>query len=107
MINLPVDEAYAFDYLAILEIKKSWDAIALVSDSLRRQLGDNKYLSVIHSEQYAAMINVNQTVFDNVDRAKKNLITAAELDTSNYARYTAKIALQKKFFTNDLTEKKI
>jgi len=111
MINLNVDEAYAFDYLSILEIKKEkssnnkqWLDCLLY---LQNQFEPEKWLSIIHSEEYKSMIKANLLTFDAVDKAKNNEVTAQHVDYCNYQRHTAKQNFQKKFFTSDLSELKI
>ena len=111
MINLNVDEAYAFDYLSILEIKKEkssnnkqWLDCLLY---LQNQFEPEKWLSIIHSEEYKSMIKANLLTFDAVDKAKNNQVTAQHVDYCNYQRHTAKQNFQKKFFTSDLSELKI
>jgi hypothetical protein len=111
MINLNVDEAYAFDYLSILEIKKEkysnntqWLDCWLY---LQSQFESEKWLSMIHSEEYKNMIKANLLTFDAVDKAKNNEVTAQHVDYCNYQRHAAKQNFQKKFFTSDLSELKI
>ncbi len=111
MINLNVDEAYAFDYLSILEIKKEkfsntkqWLDCSLC---LQNQFEPEKWLSIIHSEEYKSMIKANLLTFNAVDKAKNNEVTAQHVDYCNYQRHTAKQNFQKKFFTSDLSELKI
>jgi hypothetical protein len=111
MINLNVDEAYAFDYLSILEIKKEkssnntqWLDCWLY---LQNQFESQKWLSMIHSEEYKNMIKANLLTFDAVDKAKNNEVTAQHVDYCNYQRHTAKQNFQKKFFNNNLCELKI
>lgn len=111
MINLNVDEAYAFDYLSILEIKKEkssddkqWLDCWLY---LQNQFESEKWLSIINSEEYKNMIKANLLTFDAVDKAKNNEVTAQYVDYCNYQRHAAKQNFQKKFFTSDLSELKI
>lgn len=111
MINLNVDEAYAFDYLSILEIKKEkysnntqWLDCWLY---LQNQFESEKWLSMIHSEEYKNMIKANLLTFDAVDKAKNNEVTAQHVDYCNYQRHAAKQNFQKKFFNNNLSELKI
>ena len=111
MINLNVDEAYAFDYLSILEIKKEkssnnkqWLDCLL---HLQNQFEPEKWLSIIHSEEYKSMIKANLLTFNAVDKAKNNEVTAQHVDYCNYQRHTAKQNFQKKFFMSDLSELKI
>ena len=112
MINLLVDEAYAFDYLSILEIKKqkssiSNDAWAKCYVYLQNQFDNEKWLHMMHSKEYESMIKANELTFDAVDKAKNNEVTAQHVDYCNYQRHSAKQNFQKKFFTSDLSELKI
>jgi len=111
MINLKVDEAYAFDYLSILEVKKiksakSHDAWSDCLTYLKNQFSQEKWFLIINSEEYRKMIQANQLTFNAVDKAKNNEVTAKEVDYCNFQRHTAKQNLQKKFFNKDLNEQK-
>ena len=111
MISLLVDEAYAFDYLSILEIK------AKISDQFISNYNDccehiklqlsSDFNTIINSEEYLNLICANQKTFNMVDKAKFNKCSAQDVDKCNYERYKAKVALQKKFFNKSLSEQKI
>ena len=112
MINLIVDEAYAFDYLSILEIKKnkkpeSYDAWIKCYKYLQNQFDDQKWISMINSQEYEQMIKANELTFDAVDKAKNDQVTAKYVDYCNYKRYIAKQNFQTKFFISNLSESKI
>jgi hypothetical protein len=112
MISLQVDEAYAFDYLSILEVKKQKSSSAIEAWSkcyihLQKQFDSEKWLSMIYSEEYRNMIKANQLTFDAVDKAKNNEVTAQHVDYCNYQRHAAKQNFQKRFFNNALSELKI
>jgi hypothetical protein len=112
MINLKVDEAYAFDYLSILYIKRNHSDCALNSwfhcgYFLEEQLGAELYKSIVNSEEYANMIEANQKTFKLVDLAKEDKCSAKEVDACNYERYKAKVTLQNKFFDQKISEIKI
>jgi hypothetical protein len=112
MLALLVDEGYAFDYLSILEVKKNikpeiknnW---LLCFSFLEQQLGKNKMQEIINSSEYKDLIQANQMTFEAVNKAKKNLISAKEVDDFNLLRYKNKILLQNKFFINYTSEIKI
>lgn len=114
MINLLVDEAYAFDYLSILQVKHAKDinddlkakAYSDCFDFILNQIGKRMY-EIYGSDEYAKLYNANMMTFDAVDRAKSNSILASEVDALNYHRYICKKALQNKFFNNNLIETKI
>jgi|688.fasta_scaffold00448_18 hypothetical protein len=112
MVTLLVDEGYAFDYLSILDVKKSirpeiennW---YLCFSFLERQIGKSKMQEIINSLEYTDMIKANKMTFEAVNKAKENLISAKEVDDFNLLRYRKKIALQEKFFINKISEIKI
>jgi hypothetical protein len=105
MINLIVDEAYAFDYLSILFIKKdineksyeTWNECSLF---LQKQLENNLWNQIISSQEYLDLIKINQAVFDAVEQARYGTISAKEVDDKNMQRYYQKMKLQNTFFIN-------
>jgi len=114
MINLPVDEGYAFDYLAILSIKadKNPTKSNIVSharcyNSLKDQIGDN-YLwnKIIDSTEMRYIEDANLITYEAVEKARYGEVTAKEVDDANMLRYRAKVALQEKFFGTKPTEYK-
>ena len=112
MISLQVDEAYAFDYLSILEVKKQKSSSAIEAWSkcyvhLQTQFDSEKWFSMVNSEEYKNMIEANQLTFNAVDKAKNNEVTAQYVDYCNYQRHTAKQNFQKRFFMSNLSELKI
>jgi hypothetical protein len=112
MISLLVDEAYAFDYLSILEVKKektssNHEAWFNCWKHLRNQFESEKWLLMICSEEYKNMIKANKLTFEAVDKAKTNEVTAQYVDFCNYQRHIAKENFQKKFFSKSLSEVKI
>jgi len=112
MINLLVDEAYAFDYLSILEVKKQKSSNNNLTwlnclSHLQNQFELEKWLSMIHSEEYKNMVKANLLTFEAVDKAKNDEVTARYVDHCNYQRHIAKENFQKKFFNTNLSELKI
>lgn len=112
MIFIEVDEAYAFDYLSILQVKKQKSSSAIETWSrcylnIQTQFDSEKWFLMINSEEYKNMIKANELTFDAVDKAKNNGVTAQHVDYCNYQRHSAKQNFQKKFFTSDLSELKI
>ena len=116
MISLCVDESYAFDYLSILYIKHKAD----IKNSQKRENYKNCFAflkaqfsdeslfnNILNSDEYKNCQKANHITFEAVDRAKQDSVPASYVDQCNYKRHTAKQALQKKFFPNDLTEIKI
>ena len=89
MISIEVDEAYAFDYLSILQVKKqkfylSNDAWHKCYMHLQNQFDPEKWLLMINSDEYKNMIKANELTFDAVDKAKNNGVTAQHVDYCNY-----------------------
>ena len=112
MIKLMVDEAYAFDYYSIFELKFKNNFVPLktvegIKENLISELGLDKFTNVINSREYEDLLKANKLTFDAVDMAKTDEVKASYVDICNYQRMLAKKALQNKFFTNKLTEIKI
>jgi hypothetical protein len=111
VIQLEVDEGYAFDYLSILQGKL--DKRLIPAEFLERcavhleaQLGAELFSRIMASTEYQAMLAVNAKTFDAVEKAKKNEIPAKVVDDCNLERYHAKRALQARFFNTEVTEAK-
>lgn len=105
MIKILVDEAYAFDYLSILEVKDS-ELRDRVAAHIAKQIGVMKTMNIYASDEYDQLYNANKALFDCVERARYGTITAKELDEANMERHKAKQALQAEFFQTQLTETK-
>jgi hypothetical protein len=113
MINLEVDEAYAFDYLSILQVKNDLFpseykllAYEKCKNFLQNQL--DSFDTIINSKEYKNLYNINKITFDLVDKVRNSEpITAKSVDDANMERYYCKLALQKKHFSNELIEQKI
>ena len=112
MINLPVDEAAAFDAMAILMVKQQrrlsviHEMVAL-EKSIRAQIGPKFTDEVILSCEFADLVKANRKTFDMVAMASKDECRASEVDAANQSRYAAKRALQERFWpSNPLTEVK-
>lgn len=111
MINLNVDEGYAFDYLSILEVKfqninsletsKSFDSC---KSFLKSQMSPDLFDLIYESKEYNECKVANQLTFDAVEKARYGNISAKEVDDCNMRRYNAKINLQKRFFKNEVSE---
>lgn len=109
MINICVDEAHAFDFLSILEIKKNHSDQAMQNwhncfNYIKAQLTSDLFTLIINSQEYRDMVAANQRTFNAVELARINKITAKQLDETNHIRYQMKINLQNKFFSNRITE---
>lgn len=113
MITLKVDEAYAFDYLSILEVKKNLipdnskiNAFEDCLSHIKNQLSN--FDQIIKSTEYKNLYKSNEHTFYLVDKARKNQpVTAKEVDDANMERFYCKQALQKAFFSSNLVETKI
>lgn len=103
MVKLKVDEGYAFDYLAILEVKKNnnpdqSEIWINCYNYLADQFSMDFWLDLISSDEYLKMVEINQKTFDAVDKARYGQITAKEVDNCNMQRYNAKQKFRNKFF---------
>jgi hypothetical protein len=107
MINLKVDEAYAFDYLSILYIKKDrsqkcYQIWKDCFDFLSVQL--TNFIEIINSHEYINLLEANKITFEAVEKARYGNISAKAVDEANMLRHKRKIELQKKFFNKNLEE---
>lgn len=112
MLLLPVDEAFAFDYLAILRIKAKFghgdaDVHSELEKHLATQTGPAVFRSVLESAEWAALLKANEATFNAIELAHKNAISAADVQWANHQRFLAKRALQQRFWPGKpLTEVK-
>jgi len=112
MVNLLVDEAYAFDFLAILEIKKDNTLGDFINyenclNSIREQIGFEKFYEVIKSQHYLNLVETNQLVYDYIEQIRNGVqIDGKVVDDANMLRYYHKRALQSEVFLSALAEKK-
>lgn len=113
MINLLVDEAYAFDYLSILEVKNSLHPSDTKNKTflecinhLKNQL--NNFHIIYESLEYQKLLEINKITFELIDKLRAGLlVTAKEIDDANMYRFYRKQDLQNKFFDSILKEEKI
>jgi len=106
MINLKVDEAYAFDYLAILKVKK--DLLNSEKNNsnyyecreyLKSQIDDDaSWGKIENSIEFFNLIKANTETFEAVELARYGTTTAKHVDDCNMNRYKAKVDFQKTFF---------
>ena len=121
MIMIEVDEAFAFDMLAIMQIKSSksdadLNNYTIFLTGIYDEIPHNIVNAVLKSDEYGAMIDANQKVFNLIDQVvsdEKNStpeyytkLFAITIHEANMKRFYAKQALQEKFFENNLTERK-
>lgn len=107
MILLPVDEAYAFDYYAILCAKSSKRLpVGNIKNMVWKAMKDScpRFEEILESPEFAALLAANEHTFDMVEKAIKDECKASEVDAANCLRMKAKAALQAKFFGGNLTE---
>ena len=116
MIKISLDEAYVFDLLSIYAVKidnsegdkkkQNLKNYELLAKEIQNEIGVAKFSQIIFSDEFKALKDANQIVFELVDRAKENKLAKATAD-ANYERYIKKIELQQKFFETKITEVKI
>jgi hypothetical protein len=106
MINLKVDEAYAFDYLAILKVKsdllnskKNDSNYFECREFLKSQINNNTLWEKIeNSIEFTFLVKANTETFQAVELARYGNTTAKNVDDCNMNRYKAKVDFQKTFF---------
>lgn len=113
MINLLVDEAYAFDFISVLDIKKTnsskdQENFNITCDYIRSQIGHELFDLIINSDVYHLMININKKIYDLIDdiRILHKQMDAKIVDDINTQRFFLKRKLQEQFFNDNLTESK-
>lgn len=104
-IMLPVDPGFAFDYLAILHVKKQRglpvsSELIEVRKAIESQC-DSASIMAGDSVEFFQLIRANSETFDLVEMAKKDQCKASEVDAANYRRYLAKKALQERFWPSE------
>lgn len=109
MIKITVDEAYAFDFYSILEIKKSFgmsveEQLVEYRKEISSQLSDELFYEIYESKEYADLLFCNRLTFEAVDKAKSDEVKASYVDECNYRRTVAKKKLQQKFFNEGISE---
>lgn len=108
MLKLIVDEGYAFDYLAIQQIKKDLNDQAAENykrtyDVIKGQIYFDSFVTIVTSDEYNELLRVNKILYDYVDKIRAGeVVDGKEVDDCNEMRYRAKQAIQKKFFGTDL-----
>jgi hypothetical protein len=112
MIKITVDEAYAFDYLSILNLKYNLGYLELekldtIKKDVEDQIGTELFTLIMSSPEYDSLLEANKLTFDAVDQAKTDKVLASYVDMCNYKRQISKQSLQKKFFQKELSEIKV
>jgi hypothetical protein len=117
MIKISLDESYVFDLLSIYDVKidcsnendkrdKLIQSYINLQNEIIESIGKKLFDSIISSNEYIELKNSNKLVFDLVERANETELSKLTAD-ANYKRYLNKIALQKQYFNNELTEVKL
>lgn len=119
MVKISVDEGYAFDILSIFQvkidnctdvnkIKISEKAFNILYSELKDQLGSDKILKIINSEEYRDLYRENKKTFLLVDqiRASNEVSLGKDIDKNNLSRFECKRKLQNKFFDSQMLETK-
>ena len=115
MIDIAVDEAYAFDMLSILAVKYdktenegNLKKFNLFESEIEQKVGKGLFYDVVVSMEYSNLYHANLKLFELIDQIKTDdSIKAKKIDDLNYARWEAKRDLQKKFFNQEIKEVKI
>lgn len=118
MIKISLDEAYVFDLLSILDLKKSKSEGSESSSKhienynnlyteISESIGSELLSLILVSEEYERLKNTNIRVFDLVDLTLKDDGLAGVTAKENHKRFVLKNELQKSFFKNNLKEAKI
>jgi hypothetical protein len=96
---------FHYDYLSILGVKhdktsnpKALEDYKQCCIDLRTQIGDEKFESMLHSNEYLELYEANSCLFDLVDAIKKDKSLGQALDAQVYVRWQKKKALQEKFY---------
>jgi hypothetical protein len=105
MLNILVEEGYAYDYLAILMVKGNQQELYnFTSGYIAAQVGREFHWEILTSKEFQELVDANKKTFDAVEAARYGEISAKEVDNCNMMRYNSKIALQSKFFPNKKIE---
>lgn len=112
MINLIVDEGYAYDFLSILDIKKEKKLCTsklfnTYYKQIEIQVGSNLHKKIMNSKEYKQCTKINKKIFNMVDDAKCDKVLASDVHNLNFERYLCKSSLQEKWFPKSkITERK-
>lgn len=113
MITLPVDEAYAFDFLSVIDVKRKKSArdqttFKDLCVEIESQIGKDLFKKILESKIYAEMVKVNQNIYDMIDMIRDDIVEmdAKVIDDANNERYRLKKKLQDEFFMSGLVETK-
>jgi hypothetical protein len=119
MIKIGVDEGYAYDMLAIQQVKyekspspKSEEAMAQLGRDILQATSVEHHLEIVWSKEHQDLIETNQKLFELIDELNKHPADCScygcQVNRLNYIRFLCKRALQAKFFPeNAPTEQKL
>lgn len=112
-IPIPMDEAEAFDRLAILFVKtaqtgKKQPGMGELSRTIIKRIGKPLYRKIMDSIEVERLVKANSEVFQLLDkiRGAPGNSMAHLIDNANMERYAAKRDIQRKFFSGELKERK-
>ena len=103
-ISLPLDAAYALDYYAILQVKcdnklkEVFPELLKIQNCIAIQVGERGLSTVERSKEFKELYKANLAVFNIINKAHKDEVTASEVQRLNMERYKAKVALQQRFW---------
>ncbi len=113
-IRVNLDAGYVFDMLSILKVKNSFKNdlnstcdLLEFEDNLINQIGEELFSKILTSLEFQDLYLKNLEIFKAVDKAKNDLVKASYVDKLNYDRWVIKNILQKKFFGEVTSERKI
>lgn len=119
MVEIHVDEAYAFDILSIYDVKIrnctdshkvdiSKDAYKKLYVDLAKSIGTARMIDIIRSDEYSRLRDANEKTFYLVDkiRISDEVSIGKDIDNTNMKRFFCKKQLQEKFFDGKLIEVK-
>lgn len=119
MIDIPVDESYAYDVLSIAAVKvakKAGDPVNLANHRrlevrIGEQVGWPLHVQICSSPEYDELYHTNLGLFNHIDDMKgrpARIEDGEATDRWNFRRYELKRILQEKFFPNSTqTERKL
>lgn len=114
MINISVDEGFAFDMLSISEVKynvaetdENEENFERIKLDIYRAIGSELLNKILDSKEYERLFIANWNVFKLVDAVKTQTCLGGDVDKANYERFLAKKALQEKYFNSKYSEVKI
>lgn len=111
-LSIVVDAGYALDYYSILVVKNlkrliRYDIVEDCKNALIAQIGRDKFVEIVQSEEFENLCEKNSVTFDLVEEARKDDNGLAhKVDAANMDRYYAKVAIQKKFFDSEMSVEK-